>query len=52
MRNLKIFHINPRSIYASRCHNKLDELAVIASVHDLNILIYSANKKLAEILCL
>jgi len=38
MRNLKICHINARSIYASRCHNKRDELAVVASVHDFDIL--------------
>ena len=30
--NLKICHINVRSIYASRCHNKLDELAVVAYI--------------------
>ena len=38
MRNLQICHINARSIYASRCHNKLDELAVVASVHDFDVL--------------
>jgi len=37
-RNLKICHMNTRSIHASRCHNKLDELAVVASVHDFDIL--------------
>ena len=37
-RNLKIYHINACSIYASKCHNKLDELAVVASVHDFDIL--------------
>jgi len=34
MRNLKICHIDARNIYASRCHNRLDELA---SVHDFHI---------------
>ena len=38
MHNLKICHINARSIYASRCRNKLDELVVVASVHDFYIL--------------
>jgi len=38
MHNLKICHINARSIYASRCDNKLDELAVVASVHSFDIL--------------
>jgi len=38
MHNLKICHINARSIYVSRCHNKLDELAVVASVHSFDIL--------------
>jgi len=37
MRNLKICHINARSVYASRCHDKLDELTVVASVHDFDI---------------
>ena len=34
----KNLSINARSIYASRCHNKLDELPVVASVHDFDIL--------------
>jgi len=38
MHDLKTCHINARSIYASRCHNKLDELAIVASVHDFDIL--------------
>ena len=38
MHNLKICHINARNIYASRCHNELDELAVVASVHSFDIL--------------
>jgi len=38
MHNLKTCHINARSIYASRCHNKLNELAVVASVYDFDIL--------------
>ena len=38
MNNLKICHINARSSTASRRHNKLDELAVVASVHSFDIL--------------
>jgi len=44
MRNLKICHINPRRICASRCHYKLDELAVVACVHDFNI--YCVSQKI------
>ena len=29
--------MNARSIYASRCHSKLDELAVVASVHNFDL---------------
>jgi len=38
MHNLKICHIHARSIYASKCHNKLDELVDVASVHSFDIL--------------
>jgi len=38
MHNLKICHINARSIYTSRRHNRLAELGVAASVHSFDIL--------------
>ena len=38
MHNLKICHRNAHGIHAPRCHNKLDELAVVTSVHDFDIL--------------
>ena len=35
---VELSQLSVRSIYASRCHNKLDELAVVASVHSFDIL--------------
>jgi len=38
MHNLKFCYINARSIDVSRCHNKLDELAVVPPVHSFDTL--------------
>jgi len=35
---IEMCRVNARSIYASRCHNKLYDLAVVASVHNFDIL--------------